>query len=188
MRRLLWLLALIGIFTLAACGGSDSDNDTTDSTTTDTTTQNNDTASSTDNAGFTATVTGATDATVSGVGYFQCDDVGEGELTIGSGFSMTDNIFILFPQGTTPGTYNLTTDDGLNGDYNAFFIGDDILTANYEQNVSGTLTLDEVASATGEPVRGSFEFEASTDDGATVNVSGNFDFTAGENAYFNCTE
>ena len=191
MRRLLWLLAIVGIFTLAACGGDDNNENTSnDATTTDTTTQDDSSASTNNSAdaGFSATVSGATDATVSGAGYFQCDDVGDGELTIGAGFSMTDNILILFPQGTEPGTYDLTSDTGLDADFTATYVGEDIMTAMYEDNVTGTLTLDEIAGATGEPVRGSFEFEASKDDGATVNVSGSFDFSAGENAYFNCTE
>lgn len=185
MQRILRLLFLVTMLVLVACGGSNGDDENTTNNTTDSTTQNENT-SSTSKAGFSATISGATDARVSGSGYFQCDDVGDGELTVGAAFSMSDNILILFPEDTQPGTYDLSSD--FDSEYTASYVGEDLMTAMYEENVSGTLTLDEIARATGETVRGSFEFEASTSEGETVNVDGSFDFTAGENAYYNCTQ
>lgn len=193
MQRLSGLLMLMLMVILAACGGNGGNNTDTPNTTAatstaaDTTTQN-DPAASTDAAGFTATITGATEATVSGRGYFQCDDIDDGELTLGAAFSMTNNVLIMFPAGVEPGTYDLAEDTGMPGEFSAMYSGADMETGMYENNVSGTLTLEEIARASGEPVRGTFQFTADSRQGETVNVTGEFDFAAGENAYFNCTE
>jgi hypothetical protein len=191
MRRLSGILMLMLV--LAACGGNGGNNTDTPNTTAatdtvaDTTTQN-DPSTGSDNVGFTATITGATEATVSGRGYFQCDDIDDGELTLGAAFSMSDNVLIMFPAGVEPGTYDLETDTGMPGEFSAMYVGEDMMTATYEDNVSGTLTLEEIARASGETVRGNFQFTVSSSEGETVDVTGEFDFAAGENAYFNCTE
>lgn len=176
------LIALV--FVLAACGTNDGTStpqpSSTDapSGTTDTTT--------TDETAFTSTLTGAAETTLNGRGYFMCDDEG-GELVIGANGGLSNNILITLPRDASAGTtYEIVSEIMEAGQANALYVGSSDQESYYDDNLTGSVTLDAVPSQEGERVAGRFEFSASNNDDATVNATGSFDFTAGPDSFFNC--
>lgn len=137
-----------------------------------------------DVSAFTASVGGAVTATVSGDGYFMCDD-DVGELTIAPSGGFSDTILILLPRDAETGNYTFAEDANMGTGVRVQYLGADF-TESYETGVVGTLMLEALPTAPGETVRGSFEFQADNSDGETITVNGSFDFEVGENAFANC--
>jgi hypothetical protein len=182
-RILITSLLILMMAVLAACGG-DNGGEASD---TDTTNDTPDTSSETTDAGFTATVSGNVETEITGPGYFLCDEVGFGELTIGATGSLSDNILLIVPIDATAGSsYDIVSERMGEEQAVGNYVGDDLQTAYYDDEASGTITLDAVASQAGERVAGNFEFSANNQGGDTVTVSGTFDFEAGPDAYVNC--
>lgn len=137
-------------------------------------------------AGFTATVTGAVETELEGKGYFQCDLDGE-EYNIGPSSSFTNNVLIQIAGDTEPGTYDLVSGSMGQRYPTAMYTGEDLQTDYYEQDVTGTITLNAVPRDTGDRVAGSFEVTADNEAGDSVTVTGQFDFLAeGQRAFHNC--
>lgn len=163
---------------MAACNGAS--DDAGSSSTNDT-----DQAAGGD-AGFTATITGAVETELEGPGYFQCDLDGE-EYNIGPTGSFSNNVLIQIAGDTEPGTYDLVT--GSMGQLypTAMYMGENLQTDYYEQDVTGTIALDAVPQETGDRIAGSFELTAANEAGESVTVKGQFDFLAeGQRAFYNC--
>lgn len=137
-------------------------------------------------AGFTSTIAGAVETEIEGSGYFQCDLDGE-EYNIGPSSSFKNNVLIQIAGDTEPGTYELVS-GSMDQQYpTAMYIGENLQTDYYEQDVTGTITLDAVPQETGDRVAGSFEFTAANEAGDSVTVTGRFDFlTDSQRAFYNC--
>lgn len=121
-----------------------------------------------------------------GSGYFQCDLDGE-EYNIGPRSSFNNNVLLQIAGNTTPGTYELVTGSMAQRYPSAMYMGENIQTDYYEQDVTGTMTLDAVPQDTGDRVAGSFEFTTGNEAGDTVTVKGRFDFLAdSKRAFYNC--
>jgi len=118
--------------------------------------------------GFEAQLTGGGfNNQIVGEGWFVCGDVSD----VISNSGLQSIIFISFPVDTTTGTYNFGTGDiSTQVQFDAETI--------YNLNPEGTLTLEAVANAVGEPVRGSFNFTVADAAGDMLTVNGTFDFTA----------
>lgn len=170
------------MFLLAACGGGESAS-TPQPTSPDTSA---DTSSTTaDKSGFTSTITGGVEAELNGPGYFMCDI---DEVTIGANGRLSNNILILLPRDATAGTTYAIVSEIMGADQaSASYVGATIETDYYDHDVTGSVTLDAVPSQEGERVAGSFNFSASNRGGAEANITGSFDFVAGNNSFFNCT-
>jgi hypothetical protein len=204
MKRIWVVIGLVSVLMLSACGGetveeavptlaseanigseSESDTDTTDTTESNTTTSDEET-------GFTATVSGAVETTVSGSGYFVCSDEmqslgGPTYLEIQSGLSgSVPSVTMRVRLGIEPGTYELVgwgammspPEDGGIVEFNEGSGGD-----NWDEG-SGELTLTAVPNDNRERIAGSFSAElTSLDAEGTVTVSGEFDFNAASFAF-----
>ena len=189
MKRTLSILLLLAMVVfLAACGGDDDgDSNDSDSSTADDTTEQTDNSAQSDASGFTATLTDAVDGEITGNGYFQCEPEGFGEWAIGASGGFTDNVLILVPRDAEAGTtYTIVSDRASAEQAVGTYIGEDLQTAYYDSDASGTITLDTVPSETGDTVAGNFEFTVNNDNEETVTVVGSFDFEVGANAFFNC--
>lgn len=185
-----WLLVLLLAFSLAACdtnGGNDNDDDLLPTTTmdavttpadietqeggtipdtTDGDTTGDDTNSDETTAG-SIEISGDVDQTISSQG--QLVYISEGtdtpyyELTFSEGLDTL--IMITIPEGTAPGTYDLTSpaepgelgaDVSLSREPGNPGAG----AADFSQDVQGVLTLDEIGTEADSMVSGSFEFMA----------------------------
>jgi len=163
---------------MAACNGPSDDTDASSTYDTD--------QSAGSNAGFSATITGAVETELEGTGYFQCDLDGE-EYSIGPTSSFSNNVLIQIAGDTKPGIYDLVTGSTGQRYPTAMYMGEDLQTDVYEQDVTGTITLDAVPQETGDPVTGSFKLTAANEAGDSVTVTGQFDFLAeGQRAFYNC--
>jgi hypothetical protein len=143
-------------------------------------------------SGFTATVSGAYEGEVSGSGYFVCSDEMESlggpvYLEIQNGISATDpNITIRVRLGTEPGTYPLLGwDEAMSPPQGEGLIEFDEGAGGENWGTgSGEITFEAVPDDAREAVTGSFSAElTSMDTEGTVNVSGEFDFTAPSYAF-----
>ncbi|MFP4321470.1 MAG: hypothetical protein ACLFTK_03365 [Anaerolineales bacterium] len=99
-----------------------------------------------------------------------------------------------FPSETEPGTYDVVGSEDraqgqARGNFTSFVrvnVGNLPGTGNYYQNISGQLTIEELAEAPQERVAGEFELTADTAEGA-LQIQGAFDFLSPENESFFCT-
>jgi hypothetical protein len=180
------VLALILLFTLAACGGDDDDNDTAPTATTSTTDTTDDSATDTDTdtspsiptgtGNYAVSITGDVESALEGgtavFTYFDGAGVttesNEVYIFAGSVADEFEQITFSFPVDLEPGTYDLVseTDAILGGDespvtasYEMFMSGETVAEStnvSFSENVGGTLTIDSI----GDTISGSFEFTA----------------------------
>jgi hypothetical protein len=137
--------------------------------------------------GFNAQVTGAIEITIDDAGYFQCETVNGGELNVAPSLAFSDTVLLSLPRDITAGTYSLSSPGTQPDVISAEFYGEDVITDTFDRDVEGVLVLERVPDETGEPVVGTFEFQAgNADDDTAVQVSGTFNFEAGEAAFRNC--
>lgn len=180
MKRILGLLLILTMAVLVACGNADTG--TEDTSQSETTTDN----TSTSDANFTATISGAVEAEIADDGFYQCETVNGGELTVFANFGMEDNIILSLPRDIQPGSYDITVLNTEPDNIGAEYIGESFIDQSFDENVSGTLELIAVAGASGEQIAGNFEFTAENDDAEMVTVTGSFDFEASNAAFANC--
>ena len=132
-----------------------------------------------DGTAFTAVVDAEEVPSVTGNGYFTCEDVNGGEFNVSASLSFSNNVLLSFPDEATAG-FHLLESEAISPDpaaYTATYYDSDGNA--FEFNVTGSVVLTAVPSAPGERIAGEFDFSAedSDDDSAqVVAVSGEFDF------------
>lgn len=175
-------LPMLALFLLAACGGDSAPPATDAPAQSNTEAPSNSDANAATNAGFSASITGAVETELNGGGYFMCD-AEVNELTIGANGGLSNNILITLPRDATAGTHEIGA-----GNISATYVGESVMSALYDSNSTGSITLNAVPSAVGEQAAGNFEFTVnSARDDQAITVTGTFDFTAGNNAFANCS-
>ncbi len=171
---------------LAACGGT---NEQATATAIPPTTDSADSATdNTADAGDGVEITGDVTKTLSNRGQFTFTSDTGYELTFYEGLDYV--VYITLPADTAPGMYPLEAASDTPGQPGA-----DVSIArepgklaskgvvDYSDNISGTITIDALGTASGDPVRGRFEFTVSGTDRMgtdgdvtrTITVSGRFD-------------
>jgi hypothetical protein len=147
-------------------------------------------ASSSQDAGFEAVITGSYEGKVSGTGVLMLlpeagfEQQGYFFLADGRGIRLHGVTFVL-PRGLTPGQYTLESPSPFDiGTVPSVRVdrdmGDSVLSS--ERNTSGFLDLiafpDDENSLSGSDVLGSFEFETEDSGGQKITVKGKFSFQA----------
>lgn len=128
--------------------------------------------------GFVAQLDGAETLDVRGAGTINCEN---GVYVIRADMSSFPQISLILPSGASPETFTLAnnTGDGSVASANVFFEDGRVFAA----TVEGILIINDLATSPNQPVRGSFDFSASS--GAQmINARGEFDFMSGENAVY----
>lgn len=177
MKRMITLFTILTLAVLTACT-------TEDYTTSDTIPEANTIANNAED-GFTATIEGFVTEDIATSGEFSCESEARGEdVLVLSAWQEAEinNVVFMLPTSISAGEYDLTDDS----EVMVLYYGDNLVTEEFSQNVSGTLTLDEIATAVNAPIIGSFEFTAENSDGDMVSVAGEFDFRAGPAAFAEC--
>lgn len=116
---------------------------------------------------FSAVANGAVNVSFAGAGQMTCEG---GKLRLSSGMIEGKEIYFLLPSQLVAGEYVVSADDP--SILSVFETG---LT--FDREVFGILTLDLVPNIEAGLVSGSFDMNYSGEEG-TVNVIGEFDFTA----------
>jgi hypothetical protein len=152
-----------------------------------------------DRSGFTATVTGAVNGEVSGVGIVTYLPPKERDIVTGNrpGYYMLANnlstdpkeerefiIIFRIPEGAQPGNYNLMPPDplqvGHDFDVQIETIEEGKSIASYQTNTEGIITLDNFSPDRISPetstIKGTFQFVTENNDGEQVAVYGTLDF------------
>ncbi len=120
--------------------------------------------------GFQAVIDGAVQATMSGQGYYACENSMYVIRPLPDGLQQ---VTLILPANIVPGVYRLV-DMGGSGPAATVSFSDGQV---YAGRVDGVLVLNSVASAPDQNVSGSFDFTASNGAGE-VSARGEFDFTS----------
>jgi hypothetical protein len=156
--------------------GGDNNTDTTQATPTreSGSSVGGDTESGARGTGFTAQITGGSIANITDGGQYACNLTGH---RIASGNTPAPNITFTLPTTNAIGSHTLSRGAI---DIQVFLASVD---DSYNQVTGGTLTIDDIAEASGEFVSGSFDFTVRNATGAEVGVRGDFTFESGDTAY-----
>ncbi|MEL6404867.1 MAG: hypothetical protein AAFR81_10920 [Chloroflexota bacterium] len=177
MKRMITLFTVLTLAVLTACT-------TVDYTSSGTIPEANTIANNAED-GFTAIIEGFITEDIATTGEFTCESEARGEdVLVLSAWQEAEinNVIFTLPTSITAGEYDLTDD----GDVMVLYYGDNLITEEFSQNVSGTLELVEIAAEVGAPIIGNFEFTAENADGEVVTVAGEFDFRADRAAFAEC--
>ncbi|MEL6404849.1 MAG: hypothetical protein AAFR81_10830 [Chloroflexota bacterium] len=129
-------------------------------------------------AGFSAVYTGADTGEVAGIGIIGCEN---GVYVIRPYADGFPQISIILAEDTSTGTYTLSDNagDGSTVTATIFFEDGRVFAA----GVTGSLTLEALATAPNQDVRGTFSFSA-TSGSASMDVAGSFDFVSDADAVY----
>lgn len=135
--------------------------------------------------GFTATITGFRDTTVTATGNLSCESQYRADndvYLLSSNRSLnTNSVNFIVPVSIAAGEYDLSSDE-----ITTIYYGRNLISEEFSENVSGTLEITEINPEANGIVVGNFEFTAENGDGETVTVSGEFDFRAAPAAFASC--
>lgn len=127
-------------------------------------------------SGFEAVIDGAMQATMTGPGYYACENSMYVIRPLPDGLQQ---VTLILPANIVPGVYRLV-DMGGSGPAATVSFSDGQV---YAGRVNGVLVLNSVATGAGQSVSGNFDFTASNGAGE-VSARGEFDFTSQEGVLY----
>ncbi|MGJ3238846.1 MAG: hypothetical protein ACFE0Q_09090 [Anaerolineae bacterium] len=128
--------------------------------------------------GFVAELNGTQAVTVAGEGTLTCEN---GVPVIRASIDDFPQVAIILTSGATPGNYTLQDNPGDGSAASAtVFLEDGRAFAN---EVEGLAVINDLATETGQPVIGSFDFSASSGT-ETISARGEFNFSADADSTF----
>jgi hypothetical protein len=170
-------VAVVVACALAACGGEASDGDI----------DVPEEAPAASTANLTGTITGAVQKDLSVTARFSCQDNVMSPDVFELVWGATEQLHVSLPFSSDPGTYDLSGSGEVGtapGEgYEIRYRSEDLRTFDLG---SGEITLETVPAAPGERAVGSFRASLSSEEGETIELSGEFDIETASYAFEGC--